>query len=48
MGYWIINTAGNGGIIVVGIATIVLIAYARMVYWICEGGKVEDDNNAHE
>ena len=47
VGYWLINTPGIGGLIVVGIFTIVLICYARMLYWIYQGGKVEESSDAH-
>lgn len=46
MGYWLINTGGIGGVIVVGVATIVALAFARMVYWIYQGGRVEDEGDA--
>jgi hypothetical protein len=46
IGYWFINTAGIGGLLVITVATIVLIAYARMLYWIYQGGKVEGDPDA--
>ncbi len=47
LGYWLINTPGIGGLIVVCVAMAVLSAYARMIYWIYAGGKVESENDAH-
>ncbi len=46
MGYWIINTAGVGGLIVVGVAIIVLLAYVRMVYWVLAGRSAEGEGDA--
>ncbi len=39
MGYWLINTAGIGGIVVVLAFAILLVVYARVLRWICDGGR---------
>lgn len=41
LGYWLINTAGIGGVVVTVVFLGVLVAYARMLKWIHDGGKVE-------
>ncbi len=42
MFYWLINTAGIGGIVVVVAFAVLLIVYARILRWICDGGQVPD------
>ncbi len=34
MAHWLIDTAGLGSLIAIGVALIVLAAYARMLFWI--------------
>ncbi len=38
MGYWLINTPGIGGIVVLVAFAILLVVYARVLRWICDGG----------
>jgi archaellin len=40
MFYWLINTAGIGGLIVIVAFAVLLVAYARVLRWINEGGHV--------
>ncbi len=42
LGYWLINTAGIGGLVVTVVAVTLLIVYLRMLWWIHEGAKVAD------
>ncbi len=42
MGYWLINTAGIGGIVVALAFVILLVVYARVLRWICDGGREAD------
>ncbi len=42
MGYWLINTASVGGLIVVAAFAILLVVYARVLRWIYDGGRVAD------
>jgi hypothetical protein len=48
VGYWLINTAGIGGLIVVTVFLILTIVYARLVRWILDGGAAEAENDARE
>ncbi len=42
LGYWLINTAGIGGLVVTAVGVTLLIVYARMLWWIHQGGEVAD------
>ncbi len=42
MGYWLINTASIGGLIVVAAFAILLIVYARVLRWIYDGGQANE------
>ncbi len=42
MGYWLINTASIGGLIVVVAFAILLVVYARVLRWIYDGARVAD------
>ncbi len=42
LGYWFINTAGIGGIIVTGVFLTLLLVYARVLHWVHEGGKTDE------
>ena len=46
MGYWLINTAGIGGFVVVGVFLALMVVYARLVRWVLDGGKVEAESDA--
>ena len=48
MGYWLINTAGIGGFVVVGVFLALMVVYARLVRWVLDGGKVEAEGDAHQ
>jgi hypothetical protein len=45
LGYWLINTAGIGGIIVAVAFLSLLIVYGRVLLWIREGGRVEGEGD---
>ncbi|MBI4788838.1 MAG: hypothetical protein HY782_17535 [Chloroflexi bacterium] len=47
MGYWLINTAGIGGLLVVAVGLAVLVAYARMLRWIRDGADVGGEGDGH-
>lgn len=36
--YWLINTAGFGGLVVVVVFASLIILYARLLRWIVDGG----------
>ncbi len=40
--YWLINTAGNGGIAVGIIATVSIVSYALTLRWIVRGREVDE------
>lgn len=40
--YWLINTAGIGGLVVLAVFTIVLLVFARVLRWVYDGGRVPD------
>ncbi|MCL4393999.1 MAG: hypothetical protein M1482_04195 [Chloroflexi bacterium] len=40
--YWLINTAGIGGLVVVTVFAVMLVVYARLLRWIVDGGKTVD------
>ena len=40
--YWLINSAGIGGLIVVTVFAVLLVSYARLLRWILDGGKADD------
>ncbi len=42
MGYWLINTAGIGGLVVIVAFAILLLVYARVLRWIYEGGQLAE------
>ncbi len=42
LGYWFINTAGIGGIIVTGVFLTLLLVYARVLRWVHEGGETDE------
>lgn len=48
VGYWLINTAGIGGIVVVTVFLVLIVVYARLLRWILDGGKVEAESDAHQ
>ncbi len=39
MFYWLINTPGIGGIVVLMAFAILLVVYARVLRWILDGGR---------
>ncbi len=44
LGYWFINTAGIGGIVVTGVFLTLLLVYARVLRWVHEGGETDEIN----
>ena len=42
VGYWLFNTAGIGGLVVVTVFIVLIFIYARVLRWILDGGKVGD------
>lgn len=47
LGYWLIDTAGNGGIIVTVVFVSLLVVYVRILRWIHDGARVEGESDAH-
>ena len=46
LGYWLINTAGIGGLVVVIVFLVLAFVYARLLRWILDGGKAEEPTDA--
>ncbi len=48
LGFWIINTAGIGGIIVVSVFLCLLLVYVRTLLWVRDGARQEDETHASQ
>lgn len=47
LGYWLINTPGIGGLIVVLVIISLLLIYSRTLYWIHQGGQADEPGSDH-
>ena len=48
LSYWLINTAGIGGLVVVIVFLVLAFVYARLLRWILDGSKAEAESDARE
>jgi hypothetical protein len=46
VGYWLINTAGIGGLVVVTVFLVLIVVYARLLRWTLDGGRAEAESDA--
>lgn len=48
LGYWLINTAGIGGLVVITVFVVLLLVYTRVLIWIHDGAKLGAPENVDD